>query len=80
MKLLHHFPYRKAIVRGNQLYFIRSNMKSLEIELAKMANADMDNHVCYLIEIKSYPENVKKGVMFSDGDCIIGDRVDIGSW
>ena len=55
-------------------------MKSLEIELAKMAKIDMDNHVCYFVELESFPENIKKGIMFTDFNCIIGDKIDIKPW
>lgn len=80
MKLINFFPYRRGYVRGNTLYFPRSLMKSLEIELAKMAKVNMDNHVCYFVELESLPENIKKGIMFTDFNCIIGDRIDIKPW
>lgn len=80
MKIINFFPYRKGIVRGNVLSFPRIVMKSLENELAKMIDVDKDNHVCYLIEVKSFPENIQRGVMFTDLECLIGDTVQEKSW
>ena len=81
MKLLQYFPYRKAYVRGgNPLYFPRELMKDLELELAKMAGVRKDNHTCYLVEVKSQPIPVQRCIMFTDFDCIIGDKFDIKSW
>jgi hypothetical protein len=80
MKIINFFPYRKAYVRGKSLYFPRELMENLESELAKMANVDKDNHVCYLVKFESFPVPIDKGIMFTDSHCIIGDIIDIKNW
>jgi hypothetical protein len=80
MKVLDYFPYRRGYVRGNPMKLPRESMKSLEETLAKMYGLRTDNHVCYLVQIQSFPKDVVKGIMFTDSNCIIGDRVDAERW
>jgi hypothetical protein len=80
MKILDYFPYRKGYVRGNSMKFPRDSLKSLEIVLAQRYGLRPDNHVCYLVQIQSFPKDIVKGIMFTDNNCIIGDRIDAGAW
>lgn len=83
VKVLNHYPYRKAWVRGTGVVaFPREMMMTFEKHLAQQAGVKPDNHTCYVVEMASFPENIVKTFMFTDLYVFMGSHgnLDVGNW